>query len=68
MIYGQVESSAKYDAGRNVSVNGARYQSMISKFLLRLMQEMHLVDIWFQQDMVFHAAQRSQMCSCLSQS
>lgn len=39
----------KDDQNRNVTVNGARYRAMISDFLPE-MEELGLVDMWFQQD------------------
>lgn len=36
--------------GRNVTVNGDRYRSMLTNFLLPKMEELNLVDMWFQQD------------------
>ena len=40
----------KDDQNRNVTVNGARYRAMISDFFLPEMEELGLVDMWFQQD------------------
>ena len=40
----------KNDDGRNVTVNGARYRTMISDFLLPQIESNDLYDIWFQQD------------------
>ncbi|XP_074036992.1 uncharacterized protein isoform X2 [Leptinotarsa decemlineata] len=36
--------------GRNVTVNGDCYRSMLTNFLLPKMEELNLVDMWFQQD------------------
>lgn len=40
----------KDEGGRNVTVNGERYRSMITNFFLPKMEELNSVDMWFQQD------------------